>query len=350
MATSLAESGHPAPEPNEERCRVWSLTSRLGRNSISQLAGHTAERFHWIEDDAVVAYTVRDRIAVALGDPIAPGDDLSPAVLGFRAWCASQRWRCLFHQTDGVAPYRDLGFRLLPLGAEALVAAGRLGRLEGGERADLRFAVRRSEREGLGFRLLPGPLAQAAFGEQIATLSAQWLDAHGGQEMTFSLGSAATLADAAIQVAVAVRADGRLEAFVTWLPAPRARAWTLDLMRRRPDATYGAMEFLLVRSAAEAARQGMDDLNLGLAPFFLGPEPPPATLRPVSRLLYERLARFRRSESLCRFKAKFGPRWELRYAAIDRPIGVPRAFRAMLRAHAGGDTARDRLRLLRSWR
>src|SRR5207237_684961 len=70
-------------------------------------------------------------------------------------------------------------------------------------------------------------------------------------------------------VGLAFDADGRLEAFVTWLPVPARKAWTLDLMRRRPDSTYGVVEALIVRSIEEARSRGIAEVSLGMTPRII---------------------------------------------------------------------------------
>src|SRR6267143_3509726 len=113
---------------------------------------------------------------------------------------------------------------------------------------------------------MTGPDALATYWQQLRDVSDMWLQTRRGPELTYSLGTLSTLTDPDIVVGLALASDGRLEAFVSWLPVPARKGWTLDLMRRRPDSVYGAMESLIVRSIEEAARRGIIEVSLGVAP------------------------------------------------------------------------------------
>src|ERR1700737_2639809 len=99
---------------------------------------------------------------------------------------------------------------------------------------------------------MTGPEALARHSQELQAVSGIWLQTRRGPELSYSLGALSTLSDPDITVGLAFAVSGRIEAFVSWLPVPARGAWTLDLMRRRPDSTYGVMEALIVRSIEEA--------------------------------------------------------------------------------------------------
>ncbi|HEY1420600.1 MAG TPA: hypothetical protein VGG90_07810, partial [Candidatus Dormibacteraeota bacterium] len=55
-----------------DRERLHRLMQSSGRNHISQLAVHGASSYHWLDERGCIAYTLRGRTALALGDPIGP--------------------------------------------------------------------------------------------------------------------------------------------------------------------------------------------------------------------------------------------------------------------------------------
>ena len=68
-----------------------------------------------------------------------------------------------------------------------------------------------------------------------------------------SRGLTEPVADADVHLMLAVSADQRIEAVPSWMPFFRDGAlagWTLDFMRRRPDAPNVVMEFLIAAAAA----------------------------------------------------------------------------------------------------
>lgn len=315
-----------------DRERVHRLLKVWGRNHISHLAVHGASSYYWLDDEGCIAFTLRGRTALALGDPIGPPDVVKQGLEDFVAYCDRQDWIPAFYQVDCERDYRDLAFTLVPIGSEAIIQTQTFG-LEGKEQHDLRYAVKRCEKEGVRFSFMTGPDALAAHSQQLHAVSGTWLQSRRGPELSYSLGTLSTLSDPDIEVGLAFAANGRLEAFVSWLPVPARRGWTLDLMRRRPDSTYGAMEALMVRAIEEAARQGIDEVSLGVAPRVIAAGDPSGAADRALRTMYWGLDRFQRSRTLHRFKAKFRPRWEDRYLAVPGASTLPEVMIALVRAH-----------------
>jgi phosphatidylglycerol lysyltransferase len=315
-----------------DRERVHRLLKVWGRNHISHLAVHGASSYYWLDDEGCIAFTLRGRTALALGDPIGPPDVVKQGLEDFVAYCDRQDWIPAFYQVDCERDYRDLAFTLVPIGSEAIIQTQTFG-LEGKEQHDLRYAVKRCEKEGVRFSFMTGPDALAAHSQQLHAVSGTWLQSRRGPELSYSLGTLSTLSDPDIEVGLAFAANGRLEAFVSWLPVPARRGWTLDLMRRRPDSTYGAMEALMVRAIEEAARQGIDEVSLGVAPRVIAAGDPSGAADRALRTMYWGLDRFQRSRTLHRFKAKFSPCWEDRYLAVPGASTLPEVMIALVRAH-----------------
>ncbi|HKV87190.1 MAG TPA: phosphatidylglycerol lysyltransferase domain-containing protein [Candidatus Dormibacteraeota bacterium] len=316
-----------------DRERLQSLLGKWGRNHISHLAVHGTSSYHWIDGRACVAFTLRGRTALALGDPIGPPDVGIDGVREFTNYCDRQDWTPAFYQVDGPEPYRSLGMALVPIGSEALIETSGFD-LKGKARADLRHAVHRSEREGVRFTFAPGPQVLEEDANDLQAVSGRWLESRNSPELGYSLGTLATLSDPEIVVGRAVSASGRLEAFVSWLPVPARNGWTLDLMRRRPDSAYGVMEALIVRSIQEAAGRGIVEVSLGVAPRIIAAaDAASGGMDRAMRAMFWSLDRFQRSRTLRRFKEKFGPCWEDRYLAVPGPQTLPEVMVALVRAH-----------------
>ena len=168
-----------------------------------------------------------------------PPDALERGTEAFIAYCERQDWIPAFYEVGDDGPYRQLGLTMVPIGSEAIIRAQEFT-LRGNQRQNIRHMLHRAERAGVRVTLIPAPEARAQMAEQLEAVSGQWLGQR-GPELNFSLGTLDTLSDPDITVGVAFSAQGRLEAFVSWLPSPARKSWTLDLMRRRPDAELGVM-------------------------------------------------------------------------------------------------------------
>jgi phosphatidylglycerol lysyltransferase len=93
------------------------------------------------------------------------------------------------------------------------------------------------------------------------------------------------------------------------------------------------METLITRSIEEAARRGLAEVSLGLAPLAITSGESDRVTDRALRQAYEHLDRFRRSRSLRQFKNKFAPRWEERYLVVPSAATLPQVLVALLRAH-----------------
>jgi phosphatidylglycerol lysyltransferase len=315
-----------------DRERVHRLVNVWGRNHISHLAVHGAASYHWFAEEGCVAFAFHGRTALALGDPICPPDLVKAGLEDFVAYCERQDWIPAFYQVDSEREYRELAFTLVPIGSEALIPT-RTFVLEGKERRDLRYAVKRSEKEGVRFSFMTGPEALASHSQQLHAVSDTWLQSRRGPELSYSLGTLSTLSDPDITVGLAFAPGGRLEAFVSWLPVPARKGWTLDLMRRRPDSIYGAIEALIVKSIEEAARNEIEEVSLGVAPRVIAAGDESGAVDRALRTMYWGLDRFQRSRTLHRFKAKFRPSWEDRYLAVPGASTLPEVLIALGLAH-----------------
>jgi phosphatidylglycerol lysyltransferase len=138
------------------------------------------------------------------------------------------------------------------------------------------------------------------------------------------------------RVAVAHDRAGRVQAFLTVVPAGGGRGWMLDLMRRRCDSASGAMDLLIARTAEALRDEGFERLSLSLAPLAStedDEEDAPALARRGRTLLYEKMDGAYNYRSLFAYKRKFGVRWETRYLVYAGDAALPGALSAVARAH-----------------
>jgi len=332
-----------------EHDRAAALVREHGRATVSAFAlAPDTDWFFSRSGRALIAYRHVGDVLLAIGDPIGAPEEQSPVLRDFERFAEAHDWRFAFYQaTPEVLPvYRELGWRALHVGEEPVLDCATFT-LAGGGPAEARRAVNKAERAGLVVRffhpverrLEPGGADHALF-QQLHDVSAQWSAAHAGGEMELGMGrfSADRLQQA--WLAVAVRADGRVEGFVTWEPVWARRGWTLDLMRRRDDSAAGTMELLVVRSVEAARARGDAMLSLALSALVQVPDPGGAREDPgaerAREFLRQRLAGIYDFDGLFRWKRKFGPRFEHRYLVHPTPFALPAILLALARAQAPG--------------
>ncbi len=128
------------------------------------------------------------------------------------------------------------------------------------------------------------------------------------------------------------------------LPAYSSSVGNFDLMRRRPDAPNGVMEYLVVALIHRFRAEGRTGMTLGLAPLanIDGDGIPDRALR----LLYDRGTKVFNYQGLHHFKEKWNPVWEPRYLAYRSDTELPRIAGALARVGEIPDPRGARARAL----
>lgn len=204
--------------------------------------------------------------------------------------------------------------------------------LASGKRAALRALAHKVTRAGLTVRPYRRGLgADPGIDEQLEEISEEWLATKRLGEMGFTLGrfSLDALDDTRVFLCLA---EGRVEAFCSWLPYRGGEAAVVDLMRKRQGAVSGAMDLLLAESLRILKDEGLQEASLANAPLANVGGPRGPLDRGVA-LLFENLNGFYGYKNLFQFKKKFAPRWEGRYLLYPHGSELPRIATAMALVH-----------------
>lgn len=264
-----------------------------------------------------VMFGVQGRSWIALGDPVGAEAVAEELAWRFREQVDRENGRVAFYQVrPALLPvYLDMNLTPVKIGEEALVPLDRFT-LEGGKGADFRHILKRAEREGLSFEIVP----RSDFGARIAELQAisdDWLASKQTREKRFSLGAFLPDYLALFDFAL-IRHNGRAVAFANLLSTATHREASIDLMRHVHDAPRLTMEYLFVELLRHFKNEGYSTFNLGMAPFSgLEDHPLAPVWQRFGALLYNRGEPFYNFQGLRRFKEKFQPVWEPRYLACQ---------------------------------
>jgi phosphatidylglycerol lysyltransferase len=283
-----------------------------------------------------IMYAVEGRSWVSLGDPVGDPAEEEELIWRFRKVAYRYGGWPVFYQVrpDRLPHYLSAGLSLLKLGEEARVPLGSFA-LEGPRWKEFRQAMSRAEREGVEFAYLAPQEVPPLLGE-LREVSDAWLRVRNTREKGFSVGSfdEAYLVRTPMGVA---RREGRIVGFVNVLEPERRTEMSADLMRYRPDAMKGVMEFLFAHLLLQGKAAGYEHFSLGMAPLS-GLE-----TRPLAPL-WDRLgtAVFRHGEHFYNFqgvrayKEKYGPEWEPRYLASPGGLALPRVLGNLATLIGGG--------------
>ena len=271
---------------------------------------------------SVLAYRVRGRRWIAMGEPAGPIEERRDLLWAFAEMADSYGGAAVFYSVgEGVlGDLATLGLAVRKVGETAVVPTGRFS-LEGKAKQNLRTAVNRAEREGATFAVLP-PGSASPIVDELRVVSDDWLALHNGSEKAFSLGRFDPAYLDLTPVAV-VREGDRIVAFANLLPGSGPDATiAVDLMRHRRDAPPGVMDYLFIRAIQWAAQEGYSGFDLGMAPLagLENRRLAPIFAR-VGALVFEEGGALYGFQGLRSFKAKFAPDWQPRFIAA--PVGTP---------------------------
>ena len=339
---------------NADREAVRGLLMRHGRTTVAHFALLPDKEFCFNADrSGVIAYKVVAGVALALGDPIAPAATVSGLVLQFCNLCGRNDWVPAFYQVtpDNLPLYHAAGLHTLKIGEDAIVDLESFS-MEGSRMKKVRNAVAAIERRGV--RAIRYDLSKDSLNllPHLQDVSDLWLGEQKGSEKTFSLGYWDPAVAAQNPMMVALDAQDRVLAFETLVPMYTAGGWATDLMRRRPDAPNGVMEYLVAREALALKEEGCRAYGLGLSPLSselrgedsggaegdhddTGTKPEPrGPLDAAVNVLYHHFNHFYRFTGLHAFKEKFNPEWEPRFLAYPGGAHLPRVVLAVVRANS----------------
>jgi lysylphosphatidylglycerol synthetase-like protein (DUF2156 family) len=118
--------------------------------------------------------------------------------------------------------------------------------------------------------------------------------------------------------------------------------WTLDFMRRVPNAPPGVMELLLVRAIDRFRLCGAQTVSLGMVAMADTHQEMTLSQGKLASFVTDRLHLLDNRRTLFTFKQKFQPHWESRYIVTSTTLALPKIALAILRLrnYSGGGLVR----------
>lgn len=352
------------------------LTRDYGSHTLA-FTGLAPGNLHFLADDGLVNYRLSGSVAVVLGDPVCAPQAFEQVTQSFLDFCSLNGWRIAFYQAtaEHLSTYQALKMREFKIGEEAIIPLQAFS-LSGPGMGNVRTSCRRAEREGVTIDWYEG-VPPTVMMQHLNSISNAWLEHKGGDqvsETSFSTGRLDELLDLAEQselvtsisrplpithqsvpqlvTAVATTGSGKPCAFVTFLPLfgflsdeatgrqseIQGWGWTLDLMRRVPDAPPGVIELLLVRAIERFQAAGAHRVGLGMVAMADTRQEMTPMQQQIASFASGRLRLLERRQTLLSFKQKFQPHWESRYIVFNSTLAFPKIALAVLRLrnYSGG--------------
>jgi phosphatidylglycerol lysyltransferase len=271
---------------------------------------------------AFLMYAKRGRTWAALHDPVGAREEWAGLIREFVTLAHAHGGRAAFYQVraEALPLYLDAGLTLVKLGEEAQIDLHAF-EMTGPARANLRYAMKRGERDGLTFEVVDKATV-ASYVPTLRRISDAWLDSRSAKEKSFSV--AAFTADyLASQSVIVISQNGLPVAFSTFMTTDLNEEATIGVMRHLNEASPYTMEFLFTSLALHLKKAGLRKLSLGMSPLSgLTPSPLASPWFRLGALTWRLGGRFYNFRGLRAFKNKFTPHWEPRYLAASGSVSV----------------------------
>ena len=331
---------HSAPlrQPiiDNELARAQEIVEKYACTSLAPFTLFADKSYFFSPNGSVIAFVLKGRIALVLGDPIGLADDAEASILAFRDFCARNRWQACFYQVrqDYLDVYHSLGFNTISIGQEAVIDLAVIT-LHGRTGKKFRNAVNRLMRLEHYVEIYEPPLSDKLLSE-LKTVSDEWLSKRIGSEVRFSIGWFNEEYIRHSTVAAVRTPEGTITAFANIVLDLQRRRVIVDLMRHRYGIENCTMDFLFVSLLDWAKKNGYATLSLGFSPLSgVGEKPQDSFIEKTLCFLYENMSKFPNLKGLHAFKNKFHPQWESRHMVYPGAAQLPAIVMALVRAHYG---------------
>jgi phosphatidylglycerol lysyltransferase len=322
----------------EEKQKAKEIVEAYGCSSLARMVLFNDKLYYFSPGGSVIGYVVEGRIALTLGDPIGPDEDINACITSFKNLCNLNDWEAAYSQVlpDYLEVYKQAGYHEICVGSEAIVNLSTFS-IAGGDKKNIRTGVNKMKRLGYQAEVLQPPHSDDLMRE-LRQISDEWLTLMHGYEKRFSLGWFDVDYLNSTAMIIIRNPEGSIDAFANILPEYQASEISIDLMRHRRYAEKGQMDFLFVSLIEWAKAQGYATFNMGLSGLSgIGENPTDPTFERALHYIYEHVDQFYNFKGLHEFKAKFDPLWLPRYLIYPSAASLPAVAIAMLRADSGTD-------------
>ncbi|MGE5243696.1 MAG: bifunctional lysylphosphatidylglycerol flippase/synthetase MprF [Betaproteobacteria bacterium] len=322
----------------QEIDRTLELHAAIGRGTSALMVANGDKAVFRLGDRGFCLYRTIGPYLFVFSDPVvARSEDRDEFLSALFAYASEIDRRPVFYQTslDWIPPLHDRGYAFFKLGEEAHVRLDRVT-LEGHAGKQYRQFLRRGERDGLCFRIVP-PFELEAMLPELRDISDAWLAARAARERQFSIGFFDDRYMRRFPCALVSNRE-RLLAFANLLRGPRREELSVDLMRYRADGP-GVMDFLFTSLFLWGRDQGYARFNLGMAPLAsVGRFQTAHARERLANVLFQHGEQWYNFQGLRFYKEKFSPEWLPRYLAYPNAWEWPAVITHASALVAGGWT------------
>jgi phosphatidylglycerol lysyltransferase len=312
-----------------ERARARRIVAEYGRSSYDYFKTWTDKSYYFSPTGrSFLSYRMYMGVAVCLGDPLGPENEIEQVSVSFLRFCIDNGWQVVFLLPDLTALYERLGLPLLKIAESAVVDLKEFCERTS-KKKYFRYVRRKLDGEGFHLTRQEPPHSQELL-DEVEEISKEWLGLSGHREFGFLEGSFSREYLAATPITVLRGTDGRAVAFVNEIPSYRSGEATVDLMRHRPGIHWAAMDYIFLVLMQELWQKGYRSFYLGLG--GIADKPGPTIIEKAIYQISTHINWLIHTKGVRQYKDKFKPVWEDRYLAYYRtPLSLTKIALALTR-------------------
>jgi phosphatidylglycerol lysyltransferase len=299
---------------DEELALASCLLKTHGKSSVDYFKTYSDKMVFFSENKkAFISYRVSGNFAVALENPVAENaDELKNCIIEFDKFCYENGLKSIYYRVpeETLRIYHELRRKYLFLGQEGVVDISKFS-LEGGSKKSLRNAINKIKEQGYTATVITPPIKDGIL-QKIKSVSDEWLQSTGRQEIIFSQGMFVWAELMQQTILIVENAEEKIVAFVNIIPEYVEGEATFDLMRKTKDAPNGVMDYILIELFKYFRTQNFTRVNLGFAPLS-GINDPHTFPERSMKFAYQKIKSFSHYKGLREYKEKFEPVWYNKY-------------------------------------
>lgn len=273
---------------------------------------------------------------VTFGDPVGPADEAEELIWEFYEECSNQGYGPMFYQVGEryLEQYLDLGLTLYKLGEQARIGLPGFDP-EKSIHNKVWSGYQELEQQDYSFEIIPQE-SVASYLPELKAISDASLISRNKKERGFSVGYFDKGYLSQFPIAV-VRKGDNLLAFANILEGADKYELTTDLLRYRPEAPAGIIDYMLIHTMLWGKQEGFEWFNLGMAPLSGMDEhdfsPGWNKLADFVYTYGENIYGFKKVR---RYKSQFNPTWEPKFLVGPGGWSMPRALSNLTNIVSGG--------------
>ena len=312
-----------------ERHSVQEIVVRYGCSSYDFFKLRDDKSYFFSKTkQSFIAYKSLMGVAISLGDPVGPNEEIEDVTKDFLRFCSDNGWIVTFLLPDLIPMYRKLDCTVLKIGEGAIVDLNTLCSITANKKY-FRYIRRKLEEMGITYNRYYPPHNQKLI-DELKDISDDWLSMPGHREFGFFQGTFSREYMNSTTIDVLRNASGEAIAFVNEVPSYRPGEATVDMMRHRNGMHWGTMDFLFLRLMQQLKADGYTTFYLGMAGIV--DNPGQSMMEKAIHQLSSHLNWILRAKGMRQFKDKFRPSWEDRYLVYSgNPFSLAKIAIAMLR-------------------